>query len=94
METRARTIAKTVSWRIFGVMITALIAWKLTGDTAIGIKIGFLDCFIKVVLFYLHERAWNKIKFGYRLPSEVRLLKEETQRTLVSAGSVYGDIER
>jgi len=66
METRSRTLAKTISWRIMAVIITALITWKVTGNEAIGISVGLWDCFIKLAMFYFHERAWNKITFGYK----------------------------
>ena len=66
MESQTRTIIKTVSWRIFGTLITAAVVWKMTGRAELGLSVGTLDCLIKLIGYYLHERAWNSIGFGYQ----------------------------
>ena len=70
METHARTIIKAVTYRVFGLSVTIVIAWFLTGSTAIAASIGVLDASVKIVCFYLHERAWLKIKFGRKTTPE------------------------
>ena len=64
METKLRSVIKTVSYRIGGVFVTGAVAWLITGKTAFAIQIGIADTLAKLVVFYLHERVWNKINFG------------------------------
>ena len=55
-----RHIAKTISWRIVGTADTMLLSWLITGDMKAGLQIGFADVTTKMLLYYLHERAWFK----------------------------------
>ncbi len=59
-----RSLAKTISWRIVGTMTTVLISWLITGTLIVAFSIGFIELISKLVLYYFHERAWNKIKWG------------------------------
>ena len=62
-----RHIAKTVTWRIIGTLDTMLIGWLISGDPMIGIKIGFLEIFTKMLLYFIHERVWYRSNFGLNL---------------------------
>lgn len=64
METRARSIAKTFSWRAIATLITSLVAFIMTGELALAVEIGLLDTTAKLAAYYFHERAWLKIDFG------------------------------
>jgi len=66
MESQTRTLAKTVSWRIFASLITSVVVWQVTGKPELGLSIATLDCLIKLVTYYIHERVWNAVGFGYR----------------------------
>ena len=59
-----RSIAKSVSWRIIGTLDTILIAWIVTGTLSVAFSIGFIEMITKMILYFFHERAWNKIKWG------------------------------
>ena len=59
-----RSVIKGISWRFFGTMDTIIIALFVTGKIAKALSIGFTEVFTKVGLYYLHERLWQKIKFG------------------------------
>ena len=59
-----RHIAKTVSWRIVGTIDTMLLAWIISGDPIIGIKIGLLEVITKMVLYYFHEKIWYRSNYG------------------------------
>ena len=62
-----RHIAKTVTWRIIGTLDTMIIAWIITGSWEWGLAIGGVEIFTKMILYYLHERAWYKFsKFGVK----------------------------
>lgn len=68
MDSRRRSIAKTLSWRILALLITAGIAWGLTGDLWFATTIGLADTLTKLGLYYGHERVWNRISFGRAKP--------------------------
>lgn len=53
-------IAKTLSWRVVATSTTFLLSWLFTGSVAIGLAIGGSEALIKMLLYYLHERAWFK----------------------------------
>ena len=59
-----RHIAKSITWRIIGTLDTILLAWLITGDPLTGLHIGFAEVVTKMVLYYLHERVWFKIRAG------------------------------
>lgn len=59
-----RSIVKTVSWRIIGTIDTILISWLITGTIALAISIGAIELISKMILYFFHERIWNRIKWG------------------------------
>ena len=62
--TKFRSLLKTISWRIVGTLDTMALGWIITGSPLVGLKIGALELVTKFVLYYLHERAWLRSKFG------------------------------
>jgi uncharacterized membrane protein len=64
MDQPKRSIVKTVSWRITGSSATFLIAYMLTGNFAIAGVIGVIQMITNTILYYAHERVWNKIRWG------------------------------
>jgi uncharacterized membrane protein len=66
-----RSIAKAVSWRAVGTIDTILIAWLVVGKFEFAVTIGGVELFTKMALYYFHERAWDKIKFGKASGSEM-----------------------
>lgn len=63
-DTSVRSLAKAVSWRITGTIDTFIISWIITGEPLIASGIALTEIMTKVALFWLHERAWNKISWG------------------------------
>jgi len=62
-----RHIAKSISYRILGTITTITITYILTGNIIISSSIGFIELFIKPLVYFLHERMWYKyIKFGLK----------------------------
>ena len=62
-----RHIAKTITWRIIGTLDTMIITWIITGSLEWGLTIGGIEVFTKMILYFLHERAWYKFsKFGLK----------------------------
>jgi len=63
-EKPLRSIVKTVSWRITGSSATFLIAYIMTGNLAIAGVIGIIQMISNTILYYIHERIWNKVSWG------------------------------
>lgn len=64
METRRRSLAKSLSWRFFATLITAMVAYVVTGEAGFAFKIGLLDTSFKFLVYYGHERLWLRISYG------------------------------
>ena len=61
---RRRHIAKTITWRIIASTDTLIIAWLITGSWKIGGGIAIIEIITKMILYYLHERAWYASNWG------------------------------
>lgn len=59
METNLRSITKSITWRITGTIDTFIISWILTGTPVIALGIAGTEVLTKVLLYWIHERAWN-----------------------------------
>jgi uncharacterized membrane protein len=70
-EKSYRSIAKSVSWRTIGTIDTIVISLIVTGKPDVAIAIGGVEVFTKMGLYFLHERVWNKIKFGKQAESRI-----------------------
>ena len=64
METHKRTLAKTITFRIIATITTVILVLTFTGDYALAGIIGVLDVISKLVIYYLHERVWHKVRWG------------------------------
>jgi len=63
-ETKARSIVKTISWRILATLTTIVLVYIFIGDVSIALSVGAIEVFLKMLVYFLHERAWDKIMFG------------------------------
>jgi adenylylsulfate kinase len=69
MDSHRRSLLKTVSWRFVATITTGLVTFIFTGRLDLAITIGLGDSFIKLFIYYLHERAWTRVRFGQvRIP--------------------------
>jgi len=63
-ESNGRSIVKTISWRLLATLTTAAIVYAFTGKLNIALAVGGIEVLLKLVLYYFHERTWNKISYG------------------------------
>ncbi|NCF44386.1 MAG: DUF2061 domain-containing protein [Proteobacteria bacterium] len=52
------SLAKAFSWRIVATLTTAIIAFFVTGEVDTAILIGGIEFFLKIGIYYAHERLW------------------------------------
>ena len=58
-----KSVMKAISWRIIATSITMFLAYSLTGRLDLMTGIGIGDIILKMIFYYLHEKAWNKMYF-------------------------------
>ncbi|MBT8206591.1 MAG: DUF2061 domain-containing protein [Eudoraea sp.] len=63
-EKPKRSIVKSISWRMIGTLDTIIISWIITGTLTLAFSIGFVELISKMILYFFHERMWNKIQWG------------------------------
>ncbi len=64
MESHRRSIAKAISYRIVGTLTTTLVVFIVLGEIKVAAAVGLVDTLIKIFVYFLHERTWNRIPFG------------------------------
>lgn len=64
IDTKLRAWVKSIVWRIIGVFLLGGLAWVFTSDweEATWITITFHG--IRVIMYYYHERVWDRIRWG------------------------------
>jgi adenylylsulfate kinase len=65
-ETHGRSVAKAVSWRVLGTIATSVLVFLFTRKLVLSLAVGGLEFVSKIGLFWLHERAWDRLRFGKR----------------------------
>ena len=77
-ESWSRTTIKTATWRVAASLDTVLLAWLFTGNLKTAISIGGLEVMTKLLLYFLHERAWARVRYGIVPPNQPAAIKCET----------------
>ncbi len=62
--TRTRSLAKTITFRVLATFTTILVVYFFTGRLDISLGAGIVDGLIKMIIYYFHERIWDKFSFG------------------------------
>lgn len=64
MEQHKRTLAKTITWRLIALLTTIVVVYLYSGDVKESLYVGVTANFLKMFLYYVHERTWNRVHFG------------------------------
>ena len=64
-ETLCRSITKAIVWRIIGTITTFGIAYFINNDFTSAIKISIIDSTVNFSLYFIYERSFSHIKWGY-----------------------------
>lgn len=59
-DSRRRSLAKTITWRLLATLTTTLIVLAFTGEAMLAATVGGVESVTKLLLYYLHERAWAR----------------------------------
>lgn len=63
-ETNIRSIAKGFSWRLFATTTTVIIVYVFFGRLDLAIAAGIIETVSKVLLYYAHEKIWQRVRWG------------------------------
>ncbi|MDH5719628.1 MAG: DUF2061 domain-containing protein [Spirochaetia bacterium] len=68
MELKRRTLVKTITWRFIAVFITMGAVYIYNQDVKESVIVSLMANGLKMILYYMHERIWLRIKFGMIRP--------------------------
>jgi uncharacterized membrane protein len=63
-DSTIRSVAKTISWRVTGSGATFLISYIVSGNLTVAGTIAVIQLTANTILYFIHERIWNKISWG------------------------------
>ncbi|BBU58206.1 MULTISPECIES: DUF2061 domain-containing protein [Mameliella] len=64
METRARTLVKSVLWTALGLVSMAGVGLAFTGSLAVGGGMAVVNAVIGFLSYLVYERLWSGIRWG------------------------------
>lgn len=64
VETKRRSITKTVTWRLVGSGATFAVSYLMIGSVMVAGTIATIQVVSNTILYYFHERLWNSIDWG------------------------------
>ncbi len=64
MDTRLRSWVKSIVWRIIGIILLGVISYLVTDNWKEVTIITVLFHGIRVIMYYYHERLWERISWG------------------------------
>lgn len=63
-ETNKRSIVKGITWRVLATTTTMVIVYIFFGRLDLAIATGLIESVFKIGLFWVHEKAWFKVRWG------------------------------
>jgi len=64
LDGQPRTISKSITWRALITFNNFMIPYLTTGSWKSAIAFLTIATIMNIVIYYTHERVWNKIGFG------------------------------
>ncbi len=64
MESKKRTLVRTITYRILAVALLAAITWIFTANTFETSAITIVYSVIATLVDYVHDRVWFRIEWG------------------------------
>jgi uncharacterized membrane protein len=63
-DSNARSMMKSITWRIVATLTTIIVVLILARDIWTALTVGALDTIVKFILYFFHERAWDRLDWG------------------------------
>jgi adenylylsulfate kinase len=61
---KSRSLIKSLTWRVVALITTFISIYAVSGELKVAWLGTLLTNAVNFVLYYLHERAWNKTSWG------------------------------
>jgi uncharacterized membrane protein len=65
-ETNTRSITKALTYRFWQSVNTFIISLIVTGKIEMATAIVSIEVFVKIIVYFFHERIWTKVKWGFK----------------------------
>ncbi len=103
-ESHIRSLLKGISWRIVATTDTVLIVLLITcssGQCSIesAVQIGLIEFVVKLAIYYVHERVWQKILRNKLVSKKLTFFKSISWRavatvaTFIISGAILDNYE-
>ena len=66
-ERAMRSLGKVVTWRILVTITNFVGGWIASGSWQVGLGVVSFALVVNSVLYYFHERVWNRINAGKKV---------------------------
>lgn len=63
-DSHLRSCIKAFSWRLTATLTTAALVFLFTGEMKLAFAIGSVDFFVKIAIYFAHEKIWDTFHFG------------------------------
>lgn len=63
-ESVLRSLLKAITYRVTGTLTTALVTYLVTGEFATALAVGSIEPFVKLLVYFVHERIWQRVPIG------------------------------
>ena len=67
---RGRSLFKAMTWRVIASLDTFFLSYIITGRFDWATSIAIFEIITKAIIYYFHERAWNRVKWGRVIENE------------------------
>jgi adenylylsulfate kinase len=65
-ENHSRSLVKTITYRVLIIVSNSIIVYLLTRRVDMTVAFITTTNIARTVLYFLHERAWNRVHWGKR----------------------------
>jgi len=65
-ETQRRSLVKAITFRIAATIVLGVLSWIFTKSAFQASAITILFTILATIIYYFHERIWDKITWGRR----------------------------
>jgi uncharacterized membrane protein len=69
-ERAMRSLGKVVTWRIIVTVTNFIGGYLASGSWMVGLGVVSFALVVNSVMYYFHERAWNRIDAGKEIKGE------------------------
>lgn len=60
MDSKKKSLIKTISWRVIAIVISFIITYLFTKSSSMSFEIVIIANTVSMFGYYFHERIWNE----------------------------------